>query len=579
MTKAVLYARVSSDAQQKEGTIESQVVELKRQIAAAGHVLIKEYTDDGISGTLLDRPALEELRQDARSNLFDRIYFHAADRITREAAHQTIIIGELLNRGKKITIGGKDYQQNPENKLTLQMLGVFSEYERAKIIERTTRGRLHRLRMGEMSSTGHRIYGYHYVKKTSTASATLVINEEQAAVVRSIFEMFASGHYGLVTITRYLEQNGILTQTGRTLWDRGQVKSMLKNETYTGTRYYNRITAATEANREGKQVVRGKWIYRDRAEWIAIKVPAIVSRELFDRVHERLRGHDERYCKPVTRYLLSGLLQCGVCGGGCSSSRRYHKVVQPSGKVSVYHRSVYRCNRQAAQYGHDLTQIDRCRNANIGTHILEGKVFEMIKETMIEPGRLRRCLDGARLDDRSAAQELARVASKIGALDQERRQMIDRYAADQMTGEDYISANRALDEKLGRLVREKAKLVASLRSTQHEDFVDASIRQFCASAKARLQACEDFDANRQFLLDHVERVIFDHYNVTVVGVVPLRTASEVSKLAFRIDGEINIAAIRSTSARRAAKAAMRLVALVSDGPVPVNLQLGQYRGL
>ena len=62
MNKAVLYARVSSDAQQKEGTIESQVVELKKQIAAAGHVLVKEYIDDGITGIVLDRPALEELR-------------------------------------------------------------------------------------------------------------------------------------------------------------------------------------------------------------------------------------------------------------------------------------------------------------------------------------------------------------------------------------------------------------------------------------------------------------------------------------------------------------------------------------
>ena len=72
------------------------------------------------------------------------------------------------------------------------------------------------------------------------------------------------------------------------------------------------------------------------------------------------------------------------------------------------------------------------------------------------------------LDDRSTARKLARVAEKIGALDQERRQMIDRYAVDQMTGEEYISGNRALDEKLERLVREKAKLAAALRSPQHE---------------------------------------------------------------------------------------------------------------
>src|SRR5713101_2527743 len=68
MTKAAFYSRVSTDAQQKEGTIESQIVELKRQISAAGHVLVKEYIDDGYSGTLLDRPALEQLRQDVKSD-------------------------------------------------------------------------------------------------------------------------------------------------------------------------------------------------------------------------------------------------------------------------------------------------------------------------------------------------------------------------------------------------------------------------------------------------------------------------------------------------------------------------------
>jgi site-specific DNA recombinase len=197
-------------------------------------------------------------------------------------------IHPVVKRGKQLTIGGKQYEETPEGKRMLNLLGLFSEYERDKIMERMTRGRLHRLRMGEMSSTGHRIYGYDYVRKTPTASAALVINEEQAAIVRSIFEMFASGDYGLVNISRFLEERRIPTRTGRPQWYRDQIKSMLKNETYTGTRYYNRITAATETNREGKEVIRGKWVYRDPAEWIAVNVPAIVSRELFDSNCSRL---------------------------------------------------------------------------------------------------------------------------------------------------------------------------------------------------------------------------------------------------------------------------------------------------
>jgi site-specific DNA recombinase len=546
MKRAVLYARVSTDAQQKEGTIDSQVCELKRQIAAAGDVLVKEYVDNGYSGSLLDRPGLEALRRDVRTPLFDAVYFLDTDRIARDVAYQTIILGELLKYGKQIIIKGRDYVNNPENKFTITVLGAVAELERAKIIERTTRGRLHRLRMGELSSNGHRIYGYDYVRKTATAPASLVINVEQAPVVRSIFEMFASGRFGLVTISRSLEEHRVPTRLGRPLWQRDQIKAMLRNETYAGTRYFNRLTRATDATRECRQVMRGRWVYRDRAEWIPVKVPPIVSRELFDTVHEKLRLHEERYCRPVTHYLLQGLVQCGVCGSRCSSSRRYHKVLRPSGRLSVYHRAVYRCNRRAQENMHDRTRIERCRNSEIGTHILDGKVFELIREIMLDPAKLRGCIDtGGRLDDRSIARELARVAGEVRALDEERRRLIGRYAAEQMAGEEYITANRALDRDLERLTREKAKLIAALQSPQHEDFVDASVRQFCASARARFQACADFDAKRQFLRGHIERVIYNRYKVAIAGSVPVQSASGETKLQFQIEGEIDEKAVRS----------------------------------
>ena len=169
---------------------------------------------------------------------------------------------------------------------------------------------------------------------------------------------------------------------------------------------------------------------------------------------------------------------------------------------------------------------------------------------LLDPAKLRRCVDsGGGLDDRSIARELARIAGHIKGLEDERRRLIDRYAAEQMTGDEYVTANRALDSDLERLIREKAKLAASLRSPQHEDFVDASIRQFCADANARLQACADFDAKRQFLVDHVERVIYKASKVTITGCIPVQTGSGASKLEFRIKGEIDRAAVRRNAQR------------------------------
>jgi hypothetical protein len=155
------------------------------------------------------------------------------------------------------------------------------------------------------------------------------------------------------------------------------------------------------------------------------------------------------------------------------------------------------------------------------------------------------------LDDRSIARKLARVAGKLGALEDERRSIINRYAAEELSANEYIALNRALDRDQERLMREKAELVAALRSPQQEDFVDAGLRQFCAAANARWQACIGDDATRQFLVGHVERVIYNRYEVALVGFVPVQSASGEIKLRFRIKGEIDIAAVRSKSGRKA----------------------------
>jgi hypothetical protein len=147
-----------------------------------------------------------------------------------------------------------------------------------------------------------------------------------------------------------------------------------------------------------------------------------------------------------------------------------------------------------------------------------------------------------------------------------------------MTGEEYISANRGLDEKLERLVRQKAKLAASLRSPRQEDFVDASVRQFCANANARLQACADFEDKRQFLVGHVERVVYNRCDITIVGSVPVQSASGDSKLPFRIEGKIDIKAVRSKAGRLAALEHYELKRRPSPRELkPINLSYRPYR--
>jgi site-specific DNA recombinase len=182
-----------------------------------------------------------------------------------------------------------------------------------------------------------------------------------------VFETYASGHYGLAAISKSLEARGVLTRMGKPHWDREHMRKMLHNETYAGTRYYNRMTTVKEGLGDSRSK-RGRWVERDRTQWIAVSVPAIVSQELFDKVQERLKHNTQRYRQPDTRYLLSGLVSCGECGHAYSSYRRYVKTARAGGRLAVYHRAGYRCNWRAAEAQHDVTRIERCRNSEIATH-------------------------------------------------------------------------------------------------------------------------------------------------------------------------------------------------------------------
>src|SRR5690348_16412815 len=105
-------------------------------------------------------------------------------------------------------------------------------------MERTMRGRLHRLRMGQIVSQGHRTFGYDYMKRSPNQPAALRVNSQEAPIVLSVYEMFASGK-GICYITRWLEDSGIPTVHGKRLWRAQAIRYLLRNHTYTGIRYFN----------------------------------------------------------------------------------------------------------------------------------------------------------------------------------------------------------------------------------------------------------------------------------------------------------------------------------------------------
>ena len=232
-----LYARVSSDGQARERTIESQLAELHQRALADGVPPPPElvFCDDGYTGSTLVRPALERLRDVVAAGAVDRLYVHSPDRLAREFAHQILLIDECHRAGVEVVFLNYNVDDSPEGKLLLQIQGVIAQYERAKILERSRRGRLHAAQSGAVSVLSGAPYGYRYITKSEgEGRADYRILLEQARVVRQIFEWVGRERCSLREVVRRLRKQGTPTRTGKPVWEPATLVGMLKNPAYKG---------------------------------------------------------------------------------------------------------------------------------------------------------------------------------------------------------------------------------------------------------------------------------------------------------------------------------------------------------
>ena len=166
--RAALYARVSSQKQADEATIQSQLEDIHQRLER-DQLKVDEkfqFCDDGYTGSELLRPALETLRDHIACSIIDRLYIHSPDRLARNFAHQAILLEEFKRHGcEVIFLNQEGLPNSPETNLLIQLQGMIAEYEREKILERTRRGRRYAAVAGRVSVFAGAPYGYRYVSK------------------------------------------------------------------------------------------------------------------------------------------------------------------------------------------------------------------------------------------------------------------------------------------------------------------------------------------------------------------------------------------------------------------------------
>ena len=332
MTRVAFYARYSSD-NQREASIEDQLRICREQAKREKWKIVGTYKDAGISGaSMILRPGIQALLQDAQAGQFDIVLAEALDRISRDQADVATFYKHLKFAGVPIVT----LSEGEISELHVGLKGTMNALFLKDLAAKTHRGIRGRVEDGK--SGGGLCFGYNVVKQLDARGDPIrgdrEINEAEANVVRRIFQEFASG-IGPRTIARTLNEEGVPGPAGK-LWSdttiRGHVKrgtGLVNNELYIGRLIWNRLRYIKDPS-TGKRVSRlnpeSEWIIKDVPElrivddelWQSVRVRQGEIAEKYANVTEAVRKHHKKNRLNGTRRpksLLSGLVFCGCCGG------------------------------------------------------------------------------------------------------------------------------------------------------------------------------------------------------------------------------------------------------------------------
>lgn len=319
----VIYIRVSTEDQAKHGySIPEQrasCLKMAQEIAKEeekkrGQPVQLQTVEfvDTVSGELLERPELDKLRDFVRQNRPHSVVCLDPDRFSRATYAAIIVANEIEAVGTQLHFVQHDYQATAEGKLFFTLRVAIAEYEKAKILERSKRGKKGKIEAGGLP-TGLNMYGYDYNRLTQEVTP----NPIESKWVQQMF-LWAADGLGVQQIANRLNEAGVRTKRGGAKWYRANITKILNNRGYIGELQLNRYdTRGIGIQRQLPKDRRTRALtpsQRPPEEWVTIRIPPIISQDLWDEVHT-VRRVDPRRLAQRRNGLLSGLMVCGYCGG------------------------------------------------------------------------------------------------------------------------------------------------------------------------------------------------------------------------------------------------------------------------
>lgn len=320
--KIAAYCRVSTEKEAQIDSLEKQIEFFNEFTKKNGYELYKLYADEGISGKQIKhRKQFQQMMIDAKAKKFDKVVVKDVSRFARNTVDLLQSVRDLKSYGVQVDFLNNGEVMEGGSEFILTILGAMAQQESANMSKRVKFGKDITAKKGRVPNL---VFGYD---KIPDERYTLKINEEEAKIVKEIFESYVYKGIGTTKIAWNLNDRGIRTKKTKSKWVQTSIVRMLKNPIYTG-RVTNKKSEVTDfITGTRKDLPEEEWIVVERTEM------RIISDELFNRAQELLEQRSKEFKlnnkREKTEYVFSTLIYCKHCGYSFRRIKRKYKEDGP----------------------------------------------------------------------------------------------------------------------------------------------------------------------------------------------------------------------------------------------------------
>ncbi len=516
--RAIIYARVSSDEQTKNNSLPTQLEAMRQYAERQGFTIVQELRED-YTGTKLDRPEMSKARVLVKERKVDALIAYASDRLTRNPADGIVLREEFARSSVELhyaTRGKVD--MSPDAEMFSGFEDLLARGWLLRMKEAMTRGRWGKAKGDPTSGKPAYIPGngrppYGYTKAGGPKATTLEPVPEQAETVRLIFGWYVQDKLPVTEIVSKLQGLGVRPPGERPgnfaikrpagVWTPYAVYQILRKETYAGVYYCHALTK-----------IDGKYTKRPKDEWIAIPVPAIIDRSLWEAAQQRLNSGKEQSPRNAKyQHLLSRRLRCS-CGYAVNQKRGYNRKGEPT-------RFYYRCS---SMQGHGFV-YGACGAGYVSAELVDQAAWEWVKALLTDTETL---LHGYQAQQQEQQARNADLYDRLAILDDRIRQeqrkqanLLDLFLDDQLPREMLYQRQHTIEETLTALQNERETVARQVATEVISDAHIQTIKEYGrlvhdeldnnTSYAFRRGLVEDLDLTGTLAIEDDQPVLYLHW--------------------------------------------------------------------